>query len=257
MSDPTLNIAASGLRTSEAQYEALVNNLVNAHTVGYKSVGAAVKSFPEFLSEIENQQSGANILFSTKDPSTSTLDNLYADFSPGNQLLTNRNLDFAIEGEGFFTVQTPSGIAYTRDGRFTLNSEGMLITTVGAYPVLGEKGPILIPAGTKFEVLPNGQIMVDDNLIDQIKISAFENPKFLEVAGGSFFRTPVDREIALKREPQFQLKQGVVETSNVSVVDEMTRMIVLMRMHEGNVNVAKARDTLLSKVVDMGTALKP
>lgn len=258
MTDTTLNIAASGIRSAEAQYEALVNNIVNAHTFGYKTVGASLKSFPEFLSEIEEKQGVVSgQAGSVNDPQVVQIAQVYADYAQGPVAATNRNLDFAIEGEGFFSAQTAWGVAYTRDGRFNLNNDGLLVTSVGGYPVLGEKGPIMVPPGRKFEVMPNGQILVDGNLVDQIKITAFENPRVLELSGGSFFRLPVDKEAVLKTDARYQLRQGVLETSNVSVVDEMVKMIVLMKIHEGNINVAKARDTLLSKVVDMGGALRP
>jgi flagellar basal-body rod protein FlgG len=182
----------------------------------------------------------------------------YSDFSQGTSIITNRHLDFAIEGEGFFNVQTKNGEVFTRDGRFTINGEGVLVTSVGGYPVLGEKGPIIIPPDAKFEVMPTGQILAEGNEIDRIKITAFEKEDLgkLENAGGNFFRVPVDKDLTLKKEPVYQLRQGVLEISNVKVVDEMLKMIAIQKMHEANVNVAKARDNMLQRSIEMGVALK-
>jgi flagellar basal-body rod protein FlgF len=252
MSDATLNIAGSGIRAAEAQYEGLVNNLVNAQTAGYKYTSAALRSFPEFLAEVESQQNQVPAAEMAKKPQMVSVERIYSDFSQGGLKPTNNQLDFGLEGEGFFTVLSNSGNVYTRDGRFTVNDEGVLITTVGNYPVVGEKGPIVIPAGGKIEVSYKGEILVDNNPVDSFKVTTFEKPGDLELAGGNFYRPPLGKDLPLKTESPYKVIQGSVEISNVNPADEMIKMIMLSRMHEGNITVAKARDGLLSTAVGLG-----
>ena len=126
-------------------------------------------------------------------------------------------MDFGLQGEGFFAVETPNGTLYTRNGTFRLNENGVLVTQDG-NPVLGETGQIQIPAGTtKLTVGSDGQLHTDSATIGKLKLVTFDKPGLLQQAGNSNYAGDA---AGPKQAADCSVHQGCLEASNV---DPMTR----------------------------------
>ncbi len=198
-----------GLR-QERKLDTVSNNLANVDTNGYK------KDVVSFDRKFKAQ--------------------LNKDFSQGDLVQTGSPFDVALAGEGFFKIETPDGIQYTRDGNFSLDSDGVLVDMNG-NPVMGQGGAIVIDlAGTQSEgadINEIGEIRVGGDLLGTLDIVTFEDKDKLVKIGQnvlSYDGDPAD-EIALAQ-PELKVKQRVVEGSNVQVVEEMVKMIDYHRMFE-------------------------
>ena len=162
---------------------------------------------------------------------------------------TGNTLDFALEGKGFFAVDTPAGIRYTRNGSFTRSSTGELVTQDG-YRVLGQNGPInLDPAGQAgiVTVAEDARLFLDGVENNTFQLFGFEDENRLRKEGANLFRPPEGME-AQASTPH--VRQGFIELSNVNVVSEMVNMIAGYRAYETNSKVVQAHDTLLDKAAN-------
>ncbi len=151
------------------------------------------------------------------------------DYSQGVIQHTGNVLDLAIKGEGFFAVQGADGIAYTRDGRFTLNKDNELVTLAGDY-VLGQKGKISL-AGNAVLIDENGGISVDNSQIDVLKMVAFNKSSELIKNNQGNYDNPEDRAEA-KEDDASWVQSGYIELSNVQPIREMVEMITIQRTFE-------------------------
>ncbi|SCG81876.1 Flagellar basal-body rod protein flgG Distal rod protein [Proteiniborus sp. DW1] len=174
-------------------------------------------------------------------------DKIAVDYTSGIIIETGNKLDFALEGDGFFKVQTPSGTAYTRDGSFTLDANGQLVTKEG-YAVLGQNGPIVLGQRT-FEVNDNGDIIVGGQVVNSLDIADIDNKEYLRKQGNNLYTILENIE---PEETPFTgvLLSGYLETSNVNTIKEMVNMITAQRSYESNQKVIQAQDQLLDKVVN-------
>ncbi|OGQ88313.1 MAG: flagellar basal-body rod protein FlgF [Deltaproteobacteria bacterium RIFOXYD12_FULL_56_24] len=209
----------------EQRLNQVTNNLANVDTPGFKK---ETVTFDEMLYQVSRsrQRVGKGL-------------NINTVHQQGVVQQTDAPLDLAISGEGFFRVQTPAGVRYTRAGNFQRNSEGLLITANG-YPVLGESGPITI-TGNKIDVARDGRLSVDGVQSGRLTVVT-ANPQALKKEGESLFRL---EEGAVETAAQnFQLMQGHLEKSNVNTVTEMTEMIDLYRAYEGQQKMIRAVDDL-------------
>jgi len=152
------------------------------------------------------------------------------DLSPSSLLPTGGTLDFAIEGQGFFTVASPDGLRYTRNGQFRLNENRVLVTQNGS-PVLGENGEIQIPDGTDLvTVSRDGELRAGEAVIGRFQITKFERPELLRQTGNCEF---VDTGSAVpSAAASYAIHQGFLESSNVQPVVELVRMIASLRDYE-------------------------
>jgi flagellar basal-body rod protein FlgG len=191
------------------QLDYITNNIANVNTNGYKSV---------------------KLFHNTLDTATLTyLPEVVTDYSPGTMYRTNNTLDLAISGEGFFAIQSGEETAYTRQGNFTLDKDGNLVTAEGNY-VLNKAGKkIKLPDGT-IQINENGDIAVDENQIDTLKIVSFKNPQALNKAEGCLFKDGGNAGLVEKSDPL--VRQHHIELSNVQVIKEMSDMIDIHRSVE-------------------------
>ncbi|WP_080806223.1 flagellar hook-basal body protein [Desulfamplus magnetovallimortis] len=192
-----------GLR-QERKLEATSNHLSNSETAGFKK---DVVSFDRMFKA-----------------------QLNTDFSQGHMRRTDNKLDLALGDEGFFKVNTPDGIRYTRDGNFTLSSEGILINQEG-FPVQGDNGDITIN-GENIQINKAGNITVDGVAVDVLDIVTFEDVQKLDKQGADLFVYKGDPDEDEQEPARISVKQGALEGSNVQVVDEMVTMIDHHRMYE-------------------------
>lgn len=177
------------------------------------------------------------------------LSRVASDFTDGTYINTDNDLDFAIKGEGFFKVADAEGNEfYTRDGAFTLNQQGLLMTKDG-YTVVGTNGPITIPSGGTFELSGNGTIYVDNQQVGQLNIVTVENKHEMRKYGDNLFS--MEEGFEAEEAPfQGEVISGYLEGSNVTAVKEMVQLITAYRNYEANQKVITNQDELLSKVVN-------
>ena len=252
-----LSTAASGMEAQQTQLDVTANNIANVSTAGFK------KSRAEFadLMYQTTRPAGAPTGAGTSAPSGLEV-GLGVRVAATQRILgqgelrqTGNQLDVAIEGQGYFPVQLPSGeTGYTRNGAFQLDAEGRIVTSEG-YPVAGE---IAVPPeaqtvsigadGTVSATVPGDAQPV---VLGQLQVATFANPAGLEPLGKTLFRESGASGAAVVGAPgeggAGALMQGTVELSNVNVVEEMIDLISGQRAYEVNTRVIKAADEMLGQ----------
>ncbi|MDR0668546.1 MAG: flagellar basal-body rod protein FlgF [Treponema sp.] len=269
---------ASGMRAQQWRLDAVANNLANIDTDGYKRDVAAFKAFPELLLRRTDDDGVYRHPFGSADAAPIMgrlgtgveLNELYTTFEQGALKETQSDFDIALDGQGFFTVDTPWGERYTRNGSFQLGKEGYLETKEG-YPVLGEQGPIRVKANN-FQVDKEGRVWInaayadDPNLmisrenniweetalLDTLKIVDFAKERHLKKQGSSLYRETDESGPAMIAEESRRPRvvQGFTEASNVEPVTEMVRMIEVNRAYEANQKTIQSGDTMLGTLIN-------
>ncbi|WIX02926.1 flagellar basal-body rod protein FlgG [Pseudomonas sp. AR5] len=243
-------VSKTGMAAQDKAMSTVANNLANVNTNGFKSDRAV---FEDLFYTIEKQP-GAQADEINTVPSGIQLGSgvrlagTQKVFTEGSMQTTGQPMDLAIVGRGFFQVEAPNGdILYTENGQFQLNAEGMMVNAQG----LPLTPAIEVPEGsTGFTVGADGivtAILPGDTLpseLGQITLVNFTNPGGLEALGGNLYRESVASgepvEGVAGEEGLGQLKQGVLEGSNVQVVEAMVNMIAIQRAYEANAKVLDA-----------------
>jgi len=244
-----LRDVVSGALFHELRASTLANNLANISTIGFKEdkVAFTLPGQKENPSRTGRTPSGAT------SPQQFYLGNpvqTYTNLSAGQIVHTGNSLDLSLHGSGFFSVQTPEGIQYTRSGNFTLNSEGTLVTMDG-YPVLGDGGEIQIGDG-KVEIDGSGNISVDGSTVERLKIADFPRQSGLIKTGDNRF-VPANPGIREQAAENVLVEQGSIEHSNVDAVRSMTEMIEVLRGYESYQKVIQFLNDANEKVIsDVG-----
>ncbi|MEA1934528.1 MAG: flagellar basal-body rod protein FlgF [Thermodesulfobacteriota bacterium] len=221
------------LLAQERRMDQVSNNLANVDTNGFKKENV---TFWEMLYTASDQRQRVGKAMK-----------VITDHAQGTMELTGNPLDLAINGTGFFKVQTPQGIRYTRAGNFFRNDQNQLVTPNG-HLVMGQGGEITIQ-GDEVCIDRYGSINVDGEEMGQLAIVTFADLDVLQKEGENNFRL-VDK-MARELTPEFlEVRQGYLETSNVSTVVEMTEMIDLHRAYEAQQKSVHAIDSLNDKAVN-------
>jgi flagellar basal-body rod protein FlgG len=221
--------AMFGALTQEHRMDIIANNLANVNTSGYKPDKLAFEdTFIRFAHDYIREplfHLRSKPLFPTPDlQSKPRIAGKQIDFSQGAMKKSDNPLDMAISGEGFFKVRTEDGDFYTRNGHFMRTPEG-LVTDGNGNPLLGEGGPIAVPAGGRLNIREDGTVMVDGEVVDQIQLVTVSDLQGLEKLGGNLFRIRSGSGAQEQPAPDAALQQGYLETANVEVVKEMVNMI--------------------------------
>jgi len=243
MPDPIFAIGESGLNVSEEKIRNLMLKMVNAETPGFKGSDIVVRSFPVELEAAEKR-------LNTMAPK---IEGTYYNHQKGSLISTGRPTDIALGGNGFFIILGPWGEGYTRDGRFKLDSEGHLITVTNGYPLLGQNGPLEVPAGSELEITQDGDVKANGLLLDRIRVGMIEKRELgnLQSLNGVIFK-PTSDFINIQDVATPRVVQGYVEASNVNIIEETRDLIVNQRYATGNTEVIKARETSLSRLMSIG-----
>jgi len=234
--------ALSGNLTALRRLEVVSNNLANASTPGFKADQLQFESVLASAQQSGAQQAGGEtpVLASER---------FYTDFAPGNLQRSDNVFDVALDGEGFFVVNTPDGPAYTRQGNFHRGPGGKLVTADG-YEVQGQGGSVNV-SGKQVLIDNKGVVNVDGNAVGTLATVDFPKPYQLTKVGSGLFR-PADPQAATSAATA-QVKQGFLEGSNVKVMVEMSRMIEANRYFELCTKAVKNYDDLATKAVnDLG-----
>jgi len=226
----------SSMLLLESRVDNIANNIANVNTPGYKKR----EVFFEQLIAAEHTLEKDLMKVQLPDGYIAT----YTDTGDGRMNKTDNPLDIAISGDGYFTVQTPEGQAYTRDGKFTLDQNGLLVTQQG-HLVTGEGGPIEIK-GSKVEIGSAGEIIVDGVIVNRFAIQNFDINN-AEMRNNLYITNETPQQVA---SGEFSVMQGYIEESNVEIVKEMTELIAAQRHYEVNSRLIRAQDDTLSKTVN-------
>lgn len=168
-------------------------------------------------------------------------------FEQGQLERTDYAYDLAIDGKGFFEIDSPLGTLYTRDGRFKVDEFGFLKTTEG-FDVVGLDGPIEVK-GDEVQINTFGEVIVEGETVDKISVKAIENSFDLEKYGGGYFKLEDDKTL-VEGELEASVRQGYVEKSNANNLIEMINLMELYRNYESNQRMVLAYDTTLDKAVN-------
>ena len=253
-----LHIARSGLEALDARLRTISNNLANANTVGFKRDRAAFETLLYQTSRPAGAPQGADARFGM-GLSTGAGVRIAGNervHTQGGFTVTDNALDLAIDGQGLFEVTLPDGrAAYTRAGAFTSDAEGRIVTPQG-YPL---SPGLQIPQGaTAITIGANGTVSAQlpgesaPTEIGQITLASFINPAGLEPMGENLFLESAGSgapQQGVAREAGFgRIRQGSLESSNVSTVQELVDMIETQRAYEINSKVISAADEMMRYV---------
>lgn len=234
-------MAVSGTANQQMQFGVISNNLANANTIGFKADRSAFR-MPE-LEVVKDESAQEKMRLSA---SFLPFDS-FINFDSGPIQHTGNPLDLALEGDGFFCINVGDETQYTRKGDFTVNEKGILVTQNG-FPVLGDGGEIKIE-GEKCTIGIDGNIMVDGDKVDTIKIVDFEQPYKFKKMEKTLFAL-IDAETETIKPENVTVHQECVERSNVNPVRAMTRMIEALRGYESYNKFVVSTDRVNSKTVN-------
>ncbi|MBD3265209.1 flagellar hook-basal body complex protein [bacterium] len=263
--------AASGMIIQERVQDVLAQNLATSQIPGTRRKEVVIRSFPDaMLSETYRGLSPT-----TNKPrynhaigrvgTGAGVDWVYTDHTEGQMVHTGNKTDIALFGDGYFTVLTPDGFRFTRQGNFHVDQEGDLATQQG-FKVVGQginqgrnPGPINVGRndfwvdeyGNVITRQPDQNGIMTDTVVDQIKITDFHNKDLLFAEPGNVYRVEEEEDKSNFKIPEdFRVAQGYIERSNSVPTTEMVKLIDSYRTHEASARVLKSLDQTLRKAVN-------
>ncbi len=236
-------VGLSRQMTLRRQMDIVANNIANLNTTGFK--GQSLQ-FQEYIMPVAEASD-----FGFRDRTVSYVQdiNSHFDLTEGAISLTENPLDVAIQGSGWFVVETENGELYTRDGSFEIDETGRLTTNDG-QTVLGERGPIVFSdTDVNITIAPDGTISTQNGNRGRLRIVEFEDDNILRHVAGNRFTGDDARPAAAA-----EVVQGALENSNVSGVEEMTRMIAVTRSYTSVASMMKENQDLRESAIrQLGT----
>ncbi len=248
-----LYTAHTGLRNEQNRMDILTNNLANASTVGFKKEGSPSQPFREVLAvKIKDSSVGLGTVQPIGHSRLGVkIGENYTDYTQGSFRITDNTYDLALAGSGFFALeytdsQGETSTKYTRAGNFTLTQEGYLVNNDGMYVLDTQNRRIQLDTLKDAAIDSTGSIIQDGRQVARIQVTDFEDYDYLEKFGDTFFQ-PV--EGATPMEGSAEVKSGVLEMSNMSVISEMVNMIAVTRAYESNQKIMQTYDESLGIAV--------
>jgi flagellar basal-body rod protein FlgF len=244
-------MAAAAALAYEKRLEVIANNLANVTTAGFKRDDVA---FQAYLTSAENVATAIDLPYPSGQAGESFWVTYasHTDFSPGPMQQTGNRLDLALNGKGFFSVESPDGPVYTRRGNFRLSPEGVLVTQEG-WPVQGTGGEIRLdasgggPSGPEVSVGEDGTVRVNGRDVGRLRIEEVSGG-LLKIGQGYF--TPADAAAVPAPSEEVRVAQGFLEMSNVEAVRAMTEMIEILRGYESYQRVIRSIDEANAKSIN-------
>jgi flagellar basal-body rod protein FlgF len=241
--DNSLLVSLSQQLAAYRAMDVIANNLANVSTPGFKREAAKFEEYITHMRPAEDQTGPQAVSF-VKDAG------ILRDSSQGNVEQTGATYDVAIAGKGFFAVQTPSGQRYTRDGHFSLDANGNLVTSSG-YQVQGDGGAITItPNDGEISISPDGTIssVVNGvgNQLAKLKVVDFADPSAMTKQGANLYSTSQTPTAPAT----VTLRQGALEASNVQPVIEISHMIEVMRAYEATATLSKSQEDMMRQAIE-------
>jgi len=221
--------ASRGCLKETMRMDCIANNLANATVIGFKKDSV---SFQDILGSAGN---------------TPPLVNVETDMSQGDIVATGNTLDLALNGPGFFKIETLDGIRFTRKGNFSLNSEGEIVTQ-GGHRLLDDNNAPLTVNGSDISISTSGAVTVGDGEEGQIEVVDFIDYRALEKDGESMYKNVLEETGIIA--PDTTIQQGYVESSNVQIAQEMVTMIHSSRAFESYQKSLQVLDQVNGKAVN-------
>ncbi|MCP5366037.1 MAG: flagellar basal-body rod protein FlgG [Hyphomicrobiales bacterium] len=257
-----LNIAATGMLAQQRNVEVVSNNLANMNTTGFMRRRT---EFHDLLYQNLRRVGATSSDTGTVVPSGVQLGlgvklaAVYRIHEQGNLSATDNTFDLAIQGNGFFRVQMPTGeTAYTRDGTFQLNADGQIVTHDGYTVLPGITVPnnaVDVAVNSSGEVLVKLENQVNLQNVGQLQISVFPNEPGLEAVGDNLYiETPASGAPVTGNPASVgfgSILQGFLETSNVNAVEEISNLISAQRAYEMNSKVIQTADEMMGTLSNM------
>jgi flagellar basal body rod protein FlgG len=240
--------SASALSALERWQDAVAQNITSSQTTGYRkrTVNFSTQAAGELQADWQSRIGGGGttpLLFPRVNDGI--------NFASGETLPTRRELDAAIQGEGFFEIQRPDGSRiYTRSGEFRMRSDRVLVTSTGDE-VLSEAGsPIaLVSNGGAVSINEDGRIFQGPTSLGRISVKKFaDNSQLIAIAGGFFVPRPGAPAPETVENPE--LLQGYLEASNVTPLREMVDLVLISRAYEANQKIINTVDQQMQKTLD-------
>jgi len=231
-------IAVSRQSALRRSMDVIANNLANMNTTGFK--GEKMMFIEHLVRSRGGEKIGGDKLAFVRDIATAQ------DLSEGAFKSTSNPLDLAIHGDGFLVLSTPEGQRYTRNGNLQMDATGQLVTRNGD-PVLSDSNApfFLSPQDRSIDIGPDGTLSTENGVLGKIAVVNFANRQAMRKVAGGMYSTsqqPIPVE-------QPSIAQGMLESSNVQPIVEMTRMIEVSRSYEGTKNFIKREDDRMKQMI--------
>ncbi len=249
---PGLYSAASGMMSLEARQDVIANNIANAATAGFKRQNPIVIGFDEIFS----QKLVSPTLFDLQDAPGGGLKPLqtYTDLSQGVTVSNGNPHNVALNGPGYFSVTTPNGERFTRDGTFKVSAQGQLVTASG-HTVSGQGGGPIDVSGGEFAISETGEVTVNGAPVGQLEIIEFAEPRGLQREGANLYFATDDVLASSAPAAETTLIPSAMELSNVKMPVEMAQMLLGLRAYSANQQVIDAMSQSMSRLIDqVGTS---
>jgi flagellar basal-body rod protein FlgF len=213
--------ACAGLRAQSQALEVAAHNLANLNTTGFRGQQLS------FQSLLASARPAVTNVLNAATNNFGVLEGTHLDLQPGSLLSTGNPLDVGVEGNGFFVIQTSQGTRYTRNGNFRVARTGELTTSQGD-PVLGENGPIRMPAGL-VSISPDGTISVNSAVAGKFRLVEFAPGTKVTSEGEAMLNAPA---AGASRASAVSVRQGALESSNVNAIGGVMALIGVQRQAE-------------------------
>lgn len=239
--DNSLLVSLSQQLASFRAMDVIANNIANVSTPGFKREAA---KFEEYVAQVRpaEGQTGMQSVSFVKDAG------ILRDLSQGNMTVTDAPYDLAINGKGYFVIQTPQGERYTRDGHFSLDQNGQVVTSNG-HAVMGDGGAITVtPDDGNIQFGADGTVSGRTGQLGKLRVVDFANPRLLVKEGANLYSAPPGQPATAAQ--GVQVAQGMLEGSNVAPVIEISHMIEVMRAYEATASLTKSQEDLLRQAID-------
>jgi flagellar basal-body rod protein FlgG len=239
--DRGLYIAASGMLAELTRQDQIANDLANASTPGYKPDNSSQESFGSLL--VQNNANGASIGTIGQG---ARISGTTTNMAPGTLTQTGQPLDLGLDGQGFFTVQTPAGNRYTRDGQLGVNGSGQLQTSTGYLVLDNANKPIQVGSATGVTISTNGTVSRNDKPIATLGIVSLTNP--IKQGDTLFAGTAGTRPVGTA------VRQGYLEGSGINATTTMVAMMTSLRTYQSDQQAIQAIDETLHDGIQAGGA---
>jgi flagellar basal-body rod protein FlgF len=244
--DNSLYVGLSKQMVLQRQLDIIANNIANSDTSGFKV---------ESLAETEDPKAPAFTLGGPEPVKFVMPNGVIRDFGQGALRRTDSPFDVALDGQGFFEVQTPAGPRYTRDGRFRLDPTGRLVTQDGD-PVQGGGGDIVLdPKKGPVAIAANGDVSQSGQNVGKLSVVTFDTLSALSKDGANLFRN--DSNLTAQPATGASLRQGMLEGSNVQPVSQITRLIEINRAYDAITSMMAQTGQLATSAVQRLGSLNP
>jgi flagellar basal-body rod protein FlgG len=238
--------SGSGMGPRLMGLDVIANNIANADTTGFKKNDVFVQILKD-----------AGVAQSIGKGEMAGLDvKEFTDFSEGSHRSTSNPLDLAVHGEGFFVLDTPQGMRYTRNGNFKLSEGGDLVNSNGQH-VMGTSGRINFPNAAKTQmtdlvITTKGEMYMGKDLVGKLRLVTFADLQQLQKEAGSVFTTDQQTQEIQFNEERSAVRQGYLEESNVESLTEMVQLVEFTRNFETDQRTMRYQDSTLEKALEVG-----